>query len=268
MAAASGRGAGSRRRRRYPDYPPSFGCGRQFLRRPGSVTATGPTGSPRRRRAGSTRPRCDPATSAPAHAPGLAPPSVPHGIDWLTRHRYDRGGRSDGAIVCLFLRLATCECFLISRTRGRVAGKRRQTLNLAAVTIFKENRRCNPEVMVYRLYSLSIAGGTLLAPAPNPNSQGRTGEVAANLPTLLPPAPGAAFFMCQARCGCWRSQASGGQHGETRRRPCPARRGGSQSTKPGRLTRRKSATPLQAKALCVRNRTARSDFCWQVSTGR
>ena len=193
----------------------------------------------------------------------------PPGVLWLTRHRYDRGGRSDGAIVCLFLRLATCECFLISRTRGRVAGKRRQTPNLAAVTMFKESCRCNPEVMVYRLYSLFIAGGTLLAPAPNPNSQGRTGEVAANLPTLLPPAPGAAFFMCLARCGCWRSQASGGQHGETRRRPLSrARRGGSQSTKPGRLTRRKSATPLQAKALCVRNRTVGTDFSWQVSTGR
>jgi len=99
--------------------------------------------------------------------------------------------------VRLFLRLATCECFLISRTRGRVAGKRRQTPNLAAVTIFKESRRCNPEVMAYRLYSLFIAGGTLLAPAPNPNSQGSTGKVAANLPTLLPPAPGAAFLFAR-----------------------------------------------------------------------
>jgi hypothetical protein len=44
--------------------------------------------------------------------------------------------------------------------------------HLALVTIFKDKRRCNRKVMVYTLLSLDIAGGTLLAPAPNPNSLG------------------------------------------------------------------------------------------------
>jgi hypothetical protein len=42
----------------------------------------------------------------------------------------------------------------------------------AAVTIFKDSRRCNRKVMVYTVITLDIAGGTLLAPAPNPNSLG------------------------------------------------------------------------------------------------
>jgi hypothetical protein len=44
--------------------------------------------------------------------------------------------------------------------------------HLAAVTIFKDRRRCNHKVMVYTVITLDIAGGTLLVPAPNPNSLG------------------------------------------------------------------------------------------------
>jgi hypothetical protein len=43
---------------------------------------------------------------------------------------------------------------------------------LRAVTIFKDSRRCNRKVMVYTVITLDIAVGTLLAPAPNPNSLG------------------------------------------------------------------------------------------------
>jgi hypothetical protein len=43
---------------------------------------------------------------------------------------------------------------------------------LLAVTIFEDSRRCNRKVMVYTLITLDIAVGTLLAPAPNPNSLG------------------------------------------------------------------------------------------------
>ena len=184
-------------------------------------------------------------------------------------HRYDRGGRSDGAVVGLFLHPATCECFLISRTRGRVAGKRRQSPNLAAVTIFKESRRCNPEVMAYRLYSLFIAGGTLLAPAPNPNSQGRIGEVAANLPTLLPPAPGAAFFICHAGwdAGGHRPLASPVVNARSRATASP--RGGADLNHQNPHTEATQVChTVPRKHLCVRNPTARSEFSWQVSTGR
>jgi len=96
----------------------------------------------------------------------------PNGVlRWLGTDTTEADIRMELACAC-FRGLARCECFSISRTRGRVAGKRWQSPNLGPVTIFKESRRCNPEVMAYRLYSLFIAGGTLLAPAPNPNSLG------------------------------------------------------------------------------------------------